>query len=310
MPDQDTLVTAADEVNPMLTAADVMTAAPRTWSRFSTVLEAVLIFRDADCGLVPVVDGGKPIGVLTDRDVALALADYKDALPCDVRRRRHEAGTSRPSRRMPGSTSSAGRSPSEECAASWSSTRQVNWSASSPGRTWSPTCPNAVWADSSIRSLTIIIPRTETGQLPCPRSLRTGGIPWHNEHHDKERWTSDGLYYEYSKAANPIGEGLTTKVPMADFPHHLHESGPTRIIPFDLSHELKCPGPATSPALCSNFIRIRQGEHIRTTPNATSELYYVIRGKGRTRVHGEDIRWEQGRFPHAPGAEHGGALRR
>jgi CBS domain-containing protein len=80
MVDRDTLLTPADEVNPMLTAADVMTAAPRTCSTFSTVAEAVLIFRHADCGLVPVVDGD-PVGVLTDRDVALALADHKDALP-------------------------------------------------------------------------------------------------------------------------------------------------------------------------------------------------------------------------------------
>jgi CBS domain-containing protein len=61
-----------------LTAADVMTPSPRTCSPFSSVLEAVLIFRDADCGAVPVVDSGKPIGVLTDRDVALALADHPD----------------------------------------------------------------------------------------------------------------------------------------------------------------------------------------------------------------------------------------
>jgi CBS domain-containing protein len=80
MPDHDTLVTPADQVNPLLTAADIMTAAPRTCSTFSTVVEAVLIFRDADCGFVPVVDAGKPVGVLTDRDVALALADSKDSL--------------------------------------------------------------------------------------------------------------------------------------------------------------------------------------------------------------------------------------
>jgi CBS domain-containing protein len=61
-----------------LTAADVMTPSPRTCSPFSTVLEAVLIFRDADCGAVPVVDAGIPVGILTDRDVALALADYPD----------------------------------------------------------------------------------------------------------------------------------------------------------------------------------------------------------------------------------------
>jgi CBS domain-containing protein len=55
-----------------------MTPGPRTCSPFSSVLEAVMIFRDADCGAVPVIDTGKPIGVLTDRDVALALADHPD----------------------------------------------------------------------------------------------------------------------------------------------------------------------------------------------------------------------------------------
>jgi gentisate 1,2-dioxygenase len=128
-----------------------------------------------------------------------------------------------------------------------------------------------------------------------------------NEEDKDERWTKDGLYYEYSKAANPIGEGLTTRIPMADFPRHLHESGPTRIIPFDLSQALECQGPASSPALCSNFIRILPGEQIRTTPNATSELYYMIRGKGHTKVHGENIRWSKGDFLALPAkseAEH------
>src|SRR4051794_30663391 len=62
----------------MQTAADVMTASPRTCSPFSTVLEAVMIFRDADCGAVPIVQDNKPVGVLTDRDVALALTEYPD----------------------------------------------------------------------------------------------------------------------------------------------------------------------------------------------------------------------------------------
>jgi CBS domain-containing protein len=64
-----------------LTAADVMTPDPRTCSKFSTVLEAVMIFRDADCGAVPVLDDGHAAGVVTDRDVALALADYEEELP-------------------------------------------------------------------------------------------------------------------------------------------------------------------------------------------------------------------------------------
>jgi CBS domain-containing protein len=71
---------AASNPSKTTTAADVMTPDPRTCSIFSTVLEAVMIFRDADCGAVPVIDEGKPVGILTDRDIALALADYEERL--------------------------------------------------------------------------------------------------------------------------------------------------------------------------------------------------------------------------------------
>jgi CBS domain-containing protein len=68
----------ADPTRPPLTAADVMTTNLRTCSAFSSVLEASLLFKDVDCGVVPVVDGGRPIGILTDRDVALAVANNPD----------------------------------------------------------------------------------------------------------------------------------------------------------------------------------------------------------------------------------------
>jgi CBS domain-containing protein len=61
-----------------LTVADVMTPNPRTCSAFSTVLEASMLFQDAACGAVPVVDAGRPVGILTDRDVALAVANNPD----------------------------------------------------------------------------------------------------------------------------------------------------------------------------------------------------------------------------------------
>lgn len=63
-----------------LVAADVMTTSPRTCSKFSRVIEAVMIFKDEDCGMIPVVEEGKPIGVVTDRDVALGLADHNDLI--------------------------------------------------------------------------------------------------------------------------------------------------------------------------------------------------------------------------------------
>jgi CBS domain-containing protein len=71
-------MSVSETTAPRLTAADVMTPNPRTCSTFSTVLEAVMIFRDADCGAVPVLDHCKPVGILTDRDVALALAEFPD----------------------------------------------------------------------------------------------------------------------------------------------------------------------------------------------------------------------------------------
>jgi CBS domain-containing protein len=63
-----------------LTAADVMTPSPRTCSTFSTVLEAVMIFRETDCGAVPILAEGKAVAILTDRDVALAIPDYPDLI--------------------------------------------------------------------------------------------------------------------------------------------------------------------------------------------------------------------------------------
>jgi CBS domain-containing protein len=61
-----------------LTAADVMTPLSRTCSPFSTVTEAVMIFKEEDSDVVPVIDGGKPLGVVIDRSIALAVADNPD----------------------------------------------------------------------------------------------------------------------------------------------------------------------------------------------------------------------------------------
>ncbi|MDG3008094.1 CBS domain-containing protein [Paludisphaera mucosa] len=61
-----------------LTAADLMSPVGRTCSPFSTITEAVMIFREQDSDAVAVVDAGKPVGVVVDRDVALAVADSPD----------------------------------------------------------------------------------------------------------------------------------------------------------------------------------------------------------------------------------------
>ncbi|GAC1333409.1 MAG: hypothetical protein NVSMB14_00230 [Isosphaeraceae bacterium] len=74
-PEPVPLVSPSDLVNPMFKVSDAMKAEPRTCSLSDTVRDAILIFRDANCGLIPIVEDDRPVGVLTDRDVALALLD-------------------------------------------------------------------------------------------------------------------------------------------------------------------------------------------------------------------------------------------
>jgi CBS domain-containing protein len=50
---------------------DVMTHNPRTVSPQDSIQNAARIMRDEDTGVVPVVDNGKPVGVITDRDIVV-----------------------------------------------------------------------------------------------------------------------------------------------------------------------------------------------------------------------------------------------
>ena len=55
---------------------DVMTSNPRTVSPSDTIQNAARIMRDEDTGAVPVVDNGRPVGIVTDRDIVVrAIAD-------------------------------------------------------------------------------------------------------------------------------------------------------------------------------------------------------------------------------------------
>src|SRR5438132_2920809 len=89
-----------------------------------------------------------------------------------------------------------------------------------------------------------------------------------------EDWSGDATYVEYSRGANPVGAGLTPKVPMERFSARLHTEGATGIVPLDLSTLLAIDsGPATSPALAASFVHIEPTRHVATDPVCTSELY-------------------------------------
>jgi CBS domain-containing protein len=65
--------------------SDVMTANPVVCAPEDNLTKAAYIMWSHDCGIVPVVDAeGSPVGVITDRDIAIAAAS-RGRLTADIR---------------------------------------------------------------------------------------------------------------------------------------------------------------------------------------------------------------------------------
>lgn len=110
-----------------------------------------------------------------------------------------------------------------------------------------------------------------------------------------ERLTEAARFHDYRYASNPLADGTLPTIPGARFAAALHERGITRTIPLDISSVLACPGPATTPGLCASFVHVCDGEAHITDANATSQLFFVMRGAGTSRVDGQaDFEWQAG----------------
>jgi CBS domain-containing protein len=60
--------------------SELMTSDPRTVTADSTVAEAARLMRDEDAGIIPITEGERLVGVVTDRDIAVKVAaEGKDA---------------------------------------------------------------------------------------------------------------------------------------------------------------------------------------------------------------------------------------
>lgn len=112
---------------------------------------------------------------------------------------------------------------------------------------------------------------------------------------DAADWEKSARIYEYTSAANP----QIAPVPVLVHPAALHESGESRVIPFDLSEELGTEDcgktPRTSPNLLAAYVRVVVNETVITHAVATSQAFYVIRGRGMSSCddHGS-IEWSTG----------------
>jgi CBS domain-containing protein len=52
---------------------DVMTTNPKSLESGSSVMEAARLMRDEDAGIIPIVEGDKLVGTVTDRDIAIRV---------------------------------------------------------------------------------------------------------------------------------------------------------------------------------------------------------------------------------------------
>ena len=65
---------------------DLMTTNPRTVTPDATIMEAATIMRDEDTGVVPIVEGDRLVGTLTDRDIVTrVVAEGRDPQSVAVR---------------------------------------------------------------------------------------------------------------------------------------------------------------------------------------------------------------------------------
>ena len=68
----------------MMKVKELMTAEPRTCTPDTTLAVAAQLMWESDCGILPVVDDGELVGVVTDRDMYIALAT-RNALASHLR---------------------------------------------------------------------------------------------------------------------------------------------------------------------------------------------------------------------------------
>lgn len=83
----------------------------------------------------------------------------------------------------------------------------------------------------------------------------------------------------------------------------LDPATPTGLIACDISADLACRFPATSPLVLAYYGKIRAGESLTTDFVASGAIVYVIAGNGTTQCAEQEIAWDVGDLFILPGGE-------
>jgi len=122
-------------------------------------------------------------------------------------------------------------------------------------------------------------------------------------HSPAEKLAEAARYHDYRYASNPVGDGTIGPIPAIQWGAELHEQGGTRIVPLDNSQAIATTCPATTPGLLASFVHVRPGDAIVTEADATSQLFFVMRGSGTSQLAdtigsgghpSDDLPWQAG----------------
>jgi len=110
-----------------------------------------------------------------------------------------------------------------------------------------------------------------------------------------------GRFFNTGNAFNvqlpPVPDHLFTAEPVVA----LDPATPTGLIACDLSDQMQCAFPATTPLVLARYARIRAGETLTTEFAASGIICFVIRGTGSTDSGAERIDWNAGDLFILPG---------
>ncbi len=77
----------------------------------------------------------------------------------------------------------------------------------------------------------------------------------------------------------------------------------TAVIDLDQGPAMALDFPATTPLVLAHYLRIAAGDRLRFESGASTELYYVVEGAGRSRKAGDIVEWARGDAFALPGGE-------
>ena len=137
--------------------------------------------------------------------------------------------------------------------------------------------------------------------MNAPRRIAMSELPVQKPERAATTAASRARFFNSGNAFNiklpPVPDTAFTDQPA----RALDAAAPTGLIACDISDQLGCAFPATTPFVLARYARIRPGESLTTDFVATGSIWYVIKGSGETECAPERFAWSAGDVFLLPG---------